>query len=493
MELSKNKPCACGSGKKFKICCMGKDIVKIKKFNFNQPSINRSSQSNRTHNLIHEFTFEPIFQDEMAMPHHPIPKGLRSFCIYRLEQIIRELENSNPNDRLLKAYYGELYWLFYKNMNLIENKINEIKSVSTIEVFMEFESEGLTDIEQQIVLDRTVSSSLLDYAYGTLDFGAFKIVASFCKQILLQGLSDDRNVGLVQLKIDTGDELVGWEFVESKRKSSRIHYEFVSMDALDNEYKKLKVSLSGFSDASLKTIATALTQEDALKKSKDLISYVGLVMNYFGVLEQELRNIVYKHNNKLTKKRMMWRDLAQYFKENTFPILTKFMPEVGKELEDFNEMRNHSAHGEFITYEEFTKLKAFIFKNRAFEYMSWELNGEIPKRKQMGVIESHVTYDEGELQVDMDSFNKSIDEIKNIDVIEPTMHPGMKDTLESIKKGEAVLTADYDGGKILFQKTINGLYKATKLNSLNREIGRKILKENELVMMFEKGSYIGPN
>jgi hypothetical protein len=296
---------------------------------------------------------------------------------------------------------------------------------------MEFENEGLTNIEQQIVLENTVSASLLDYTYNTLDYGAFKIVASFCKQILLQGLSDDKKIGLVRLKIDTGDELVGWEFVESNRSSSEIIYEYVSMDVLDNEYKKMKMKFSGFSDTSLKTIATALTQEDALKKSKDLISYTGLAMSYFGVLERELRNIVYKHNKNLTNKRMMWRELTQFFKDNNLPILSKFMPELGEKLVEFNGMRNKSAHGEFISFEEFNKLKTFVFKNRVFEYMSWELNGEIPKIKKMGFIESDVFYVEGGLQVDMESFNKSVDEIR---IIEEEAHV-LFHSAEPSKKG----------------------------------------------------------
>lgn len=498
MEGGRNKPCSCGSGKKYKLCCMGKDTVKIKNFNFNQPTIHNNSQRKLTHKVIHEFTFEPIFQDEIAIPNHPIPRGLRSFCIYRIEQFLRELENSNPNVRLLKAYYGDLYWLFYKNINQLENKIKEIKRASNIEEYMEFENEGLTNLEQQIVLIDTISSSFLDFAFNSLDYGAFKVTSKFCKQILLEGLSDNINVGFIQLQIDTGDELVGWEFFESKSKCSEIIYEFVSMDVLDNEYQKMKLRLSGFTDTSLKTIATAITQEDALKKSKDLISYTGLAMNYFGVLEQELRNIVYKHN-KTTNKRMMWRDLAQFFKDNTFPILNKFLSEFGKEVEEINEMRNKSAHGEFISFEEFNKLKTFVFTHRAFDYMSWELIGEIPKKKLMGFIESDVSFDNGELRVNKESFNKSANEIEIIkkdavvDAIEPSMHPLKLKMLELIKKGDEVLISDSDGGSILFQRTVRGLYKVTKLNSFDTEVWSKLFRENQLIKMFESVKITSPN
>ncbi|MFS0871098.1 MULTISPECIES: SEC-C domain-containing protein [Paenibacillus] len=495
MSVSKNKSCPCGSGKKYKVCCMEKDIVKIKRFEFQQPTLN-SSDSRLTHKYVHKFTFEPLFKEEAIIPNHPIPKGLRSFCLYRIEQILKELGKSQPNDRSLKAFYGDIYWLFYKDINKLEDKINGIKNATNVVDFMEFENEGLTNIEQYIVLVKTISASLLDYAFNTVDYGALKVVATFCREILLNGLSDDKNIGLIQLKIDTGDKLVGWEFVESKSNSSEILYEFLSMDVLYNEYQKIKLKLNGFSDTSHKTIASAITQEGALKKSKDLISYTGLAMNYFGVLEQELRNIVYKHDGNLAKHKMMWRDLALFYKENTFPILSKFLPEIGKELVEFNGMRNKSAHGEFISFEEFNKLKSFVFNNRAFDYMSWELTGEIPKIKKMGLVETEIVNDDGEVGTKMNSFNKSVEEVEIIkkegegveleESEEKSISTIVKDILKELKEGNGVSVPHYQGGKITFDKIGFDEYKIIQYNSLNYKVGSKKMKHNEFVKFLEK-------
>lgn len=475
---------------------MEKDLVKVKQFTFKQPYLSRSSQSRITHKLIQEHTFESILQGDIATPNLPVPKGLRSYCLYRIEQILIELERDNPDNRILKAYYGDLYWLFYKNINRLEGKISGIMNVSNNEDFFEFENEGLTNNEQQIVLENTVSASLLDFAYNTLDYGAFKIVASFCKQILLQGLSDDIKISLVRLQIDTGDELIGWDLVECENTDSEIRYEYVSMDVLDNEYKKMKLMFSGFSDASQKTIATALTQEDALRKSLNLISYTGLAMNYFGVFEQELRNIIYKHKKGSSDKHIMWRDLAKIITETSFPILTKFRPKLGQELVKFNRMRNKSAHGEFIHFEEFDQLKKFVFKDRIFEYMSWELNGEIPKIKQMGFIESDVSYNEGKLQIETESFANSVSELEivneNFDelvkVEEHSIHPEVQHYLDLIRKGELVLTSYFDGGTLLFEKVGYKKYEVIRFNSMNLELDRRRITERELIEMCKTAS-----
>ncbi|WP_336769846.1 SEC-C domain-containing protein [Bacillus bombysepticus] len=409
---SKNQPCPCGSGKKYKKCCLNDSIVEIKEFNFSKPEFN--SMHRHARNLFQKFTYEIIPESEATIPDFPNPKGLRSFCIYRLKQILEELQQPLPNDQLLKAYYGELYWLFYKNIEKLPQMITSIRDLSSTDVFMEFENEGLSDSEQIFLLNNTVGGSLLDFAYQTpgaeMDYGALKLVANFSYQVLSNNLFGNKHVSHTSLYIDTDDTLINWKITEVDYPVNLIEYEIVSMDTLENEYKKLKYRLYGLSDGSLKTLATALAQEDSIVKSTSLLSYTGLAMSYFGVLEQELRNIVYKNSSNLKSKRLMWKDLTNYFDEHQLPILHQFIPDISTSLKRLNSLRNKAAHGEFISYEEFEMLKNFAFRQRALEYISWELHGKVPKIKQLGLIEADVISKDGEAEIDLGSFKKSFEE-----------------------------------------------------------------------------------
>ncbi|GAB6460723.1 hypothetical protein bcgnr5390_10600 [Bacillus luti] len=409
---SKNQPCPCGSGKKYKKCCLDDSIVKIKEFNFSKPEFN--SMHRHARNLFQKFTYEIIPESKATLPEYPNPKGLRSFCIYRLEQILEELKQAIPNDQLLKAYYGELYWLFYKNIEKLPQMITSIRDLSSTDEFMEFEDEGLSGSEQVFLLNNTVSGSLLDFAYqdpgAEMDYGALKLVANFSNQMLSNKLFGNKHVSHTSLYIDTDDTLINWKITEVDYPVNLIEYEIVSMDTLENEYKKLKYRLYGLSDGSLKTLATAIAQEDSIVKSTSLLSYTGLAMSYFGVLEQELRNIVYKNSSNLKNKRLMWKDLTNYFAEHQLPILNQFIPDISASLKRLNSLRNKAAHGEFISYEEFELLKNFVFQQRALEYISWESLGKVPKIKQLGLIEADVISKDGEAEIDLDSFKKSFEE-----------------------------------------------------------------------------------
>lgn len=112
----------------------------------------------------------------------------------------------------------------------------------------------------------------------------------------------------------------------------------------------------------------------------------------------------------------------------------------------------------------------------------------------MGFIESDVTYDQGEIIVNRESTYKSLGESRvieeNSDLLVATKEPptvaDMRSALEFIKNGQVVMAPNYDGGKILFEKIGYKDYQITQFNSLDIQIGRKIIKYHQLVKIFEK-------
>jgi len=142
---------------------MYKDKIKIKPFNFLKPVFN--SQAKYAYKLVSPFIYEPILDKNQTSPELPLPIGLKSYCIYRLKQIETELNLKNPDDKILTAYYGDLYLLFYKNINNLENNISYIHELSNTKKIMNVENENLSFNEQRFLLENAITASLLDYAY----------------------------------------------------------------------------------------------------------------------------------------------------------------------------------------------------------------------------------------------------------------------------------------------------------------------------------------
>jgi len=231
-------------------------------------------------------------------------------------------------------------------------------------------------------------------------------------RLLENGVTDEKILTFASLITNTGDELVDWELEFTTDKSVPfIDIEFKPLDILDNEYQKKKTEYPSLSDDSLKAIATAITQEVLLNKSQELMSYSGLAMNYFGVLERELKVIISNYSSNFNSK-MMWRDITEFFKNNKTKILTKLVPNLYELLKIMNPLRNKAAHGEFISKEEFELLKSVVFNERLYDYISWEVAGDIPEIKKMkGVVEINghpIKYG-----LDINSLKKSFEE-KNL-------------------------------------------------------------------------------
>lgn len=406
--MGENSFCECGSGKKYKLCCMYKNKIKIKPFDFLKPVFN--DQAKYAHKLVSPFIYEPILDKNQISAELPLPIGLKSYCIYRLKQIVTELNHKYPDDKILTAYYGDLYLLFYKNIDKLENRISKTHELSNNKKIMNIENENLSFNEQRFLLENAITASLLDYAYKTTDYGASKALLTLSLRLLEIGITDERILTSASLITNTGDELVNWELEFTTDKSVPfIDIEFKPLDILDNEYQKKKTEYPSLSDESLKAIATAITQEVLLVKSQELMSYSGLAMSYFGVLERELKAIIVNYSADFNPK-MMWRDITEYFKNKKTKILTKLVPNIYKLLKIMNPLRNKAAHGEFISKEEFELLKSVVFNDRLLEYISWELAGDIPEIKKMkGVVE----FNTQQFGLDINSIKKSFEE-KNL-------------------------------------------------------------------------------
>lgn len=370
--LGRNEKCYCGSGKKYKKCCMDSDDSNVK------PS--------RAHsNLVIGGEFE------LSTSTHNAFLGIRELALSQIEQIIKWLSKKHisvnniksnatclyelSNSENILEYYIFLNEMFSKNKEG-ENMLKIISETSTL-------YPSLTNNE--ITLIRHISKSTLMEFYNlkdtaTADYSATKIMNEFCYQALKEGIPDDKSIGFVKLYVDSNgieEKLVNWDldlydneiFVE--KPSDFIFIDWKALDELNDEYRKLAHDLHGLEEASKNDLATVLYQEKSLPyKSKEIISYSGLVMIYSGILERELK-ILIGFNEQKQMKNMTMQKMIIYIIENNIPYITEDFSDLFAKLEKIREIRNYAAHGNRISVQEFKEVKTFLVDQQFLEHISW--------------------------------------------------------------------------------------------------------------------------
>lgn len=368
----RNEPCPCGSGKKYKKCCIGQEDKIFA-------------------SLPEKFTIDDLKQQDLYFqpvhPSHDSSQGIRDFTLAQLEQLIIYLNQKYIRDDMIQTicedlirtvdegesfYYEEMYHIYLmKGLSLreVENQIKILKTQSKIKY-------GLTSPEKTLVRQIAHSLMMEYFTLGesdTCDYGAMKVFAECCYHIVKQGISEKNSIWMIELYVDTGNRLINWEIHYDSNPSSKkglIHFEWKTLDELENEFEKSIHKLRGLREESIKALSTAGVQEKAIpKKSAEKISYAGLAMNYFGILECELRDlIIIEHPH--APKRMMWREICSFIKNNYLSIIVQ-MPELVEQLIELHPIRNKAAHGEVVTLDEFEKVKYTAVGSQLLTFISW--------------------------------------------------------------------------------------------------------------------------
>ena len=405
---SKNALCACGSGKKFKMCCMNKQIIEIRDSHFNPIHIDTAKKE--LHRNIHSQLFENILESHQIMEGSDIPAGLRSLVLYRMYQVLEELNSSKPNDQKIKAYLAEVYWIFYNGQRDYKESIQKIAKLSDTKQIMAIESEHLSDPAVEIIYECTVGAILLDYAFKTTDYGMFKVCVQFCIRFLQIPSHQIPSFNHVRLFIESEDELHDFELLQTNSSLPNIFYEIIANDIMYNELQIAKLNYKGLSEDSLKAIATAIASEKTLNTNPEYISYTGMCMGYFGVIEDELRNLVYNEMPELQNRKIMWAELTGILSQINLPILEKAYPEYIIQMRKLNPLRNLAAHGKHISTDQFSSLKGFLFEENFLTYLSWQVNGDIPPKVLNNLIEGNIDVSKTSISVDRASLIKSVQE-----------------------------------------------------------------------------------
>lgn len=358
--IGRNEPCYCGSGKKYKKCCLQKDSVEDVK-------IDESRIAHTTHDLI---------------------GGIRELALAQLEQVVIYLNKPNKYDPQIKFISNDLIKLATTD-NIEEHFIQVVKEsfeangASNMQIAMEINnyrkvaknSPNLSTGERKVI-ETVAETNLSEYLQltdmATADYGAMRAISQFGYEIIKEGILDGTYAKNVCLYTDTDDKLINWDVEWTEQPIEHIWLEFKPLDELHHEYEKYAHTLHGLEKESKNSLATALLRESTFsKKSKDKLSYIGLAMHYIGIFEQELRLLIALNEKWEKPKKVMWAEICTYLKEHSLPYLSENIVDIADQLKLIHPIRNKIAHGENITFEEFKMIKSLALDKQVLEFISW--------------------------------------------------------------------------------------------------------------------------
>ncbi|PRR79738.1 YecA family protein [Clostridium vincentii] len=383
-KIGRNEPCPCGSGKKHKNCCID---------NSNNNVVILPTNKLKTQ-FINEFKKNPYYKVEngSVIPIHEALKSSRNFTLAILEQMIGFLSSSEVRDDLVNVNCNDLIKLvdmgdeyFY---NTIIKEILEVNGHKQFSIDNYIRNRRASDLKdsltnsEKIILNHVAINIISEYRlksdFKKLDYGAMKVLTEFAHQIILKGIDENINISGVTIYIDK-DELKSWEIhvedslFQTIDVKKNIYLEWEPLSVIDNFNSINKTELCGLTSESQKKLATALTIEKLYgNDDNSIFSFSSLVIEYFGVVEKELGNIIRLHEKSPKPKRRMWNDLCNYFESHNIPQLSEKLP-IYDILRALHPIRNKAAHGEFITKEDFDKVKSLTYSNRLIEFISLEL------------------------------------------------------------------------------------------------------------------------
>lgn len=365
--LGRNEPCYCGSGKKYKKCCLKIDEEKIQR------------------GIVPEPLRKPIKRTS-----HDISFGIKELVLAQLEQIIMDLSEKhiipdyiifNSQDLLKLATTNDMV----EHYLTVTREVMELKGWQYIPLELKNLRErartlpSLTENER-LILKTVVQSNLAEFVmlndFQTADYSAMKINNEFCYQAIKNGVPDDKHIWAITLYVDSDgngkEKLVNWEFHYSEEPVHDIWFDWKPLDQLNDEYRKYAHSMHGLEEESKNDLATVMYQEKAIPtKSKDKVSYRGMVTTYTGILERELKLLIEMNEGKKMPDLTM-KKINEYLKGNEIPYLSENTTALYEKLEEVRKIRNKAAHGSAdVSYNDFLKVKTLLVDKQLLEYISW--------------------------------------------------------------------------------------------------------------------------
>lgn len=355
--VERNDLCPCGSQKKYKKCCLGKSKEELFEERYARFIPFLSQITNREKIPMEVYKRCPFVN---GFNHRS--SVLRGVHLAKEFSEFSELEEIE----LDSAIQQEIAYAF-KHTYLGLEGFKKRMSTARILPLPDF---TITFSEQETKFLLAVSEQILD-EYPALDTGKqpnrplIKVMLQFIYHVMVNNIQLEKDERFL-LTVDSKYKSIKWRKIKSYGEYLQFQFE----DNLSKEYHELHSTYPGLLPSSIHTMLSIDYHESNLPShSRSLLSFAGLSMNYFGIIESELKEIV-KEDTQMQDKKIMWRHLSQKLKETQYFGSKTINESVINLLDRYNGFRNKAAHGEFIHLEEYMELKTTIEKSNIFKEIS---------------------------------------------------------------------------------------------------------------------------
>lgn len=307
-KIGRNEPCLCGSGKKYKNCCM--------------------SKNNNTKYIENEDVLNTYYNDEETIEKysiistHNIFSGIKEYVLGSLEQLIYHLKNKYNIDYFIKykcqqildllnggeKVYLEQIYDIAKKFNFQQSEIDKLRHINKDDhIYNEL------NCMERILIRNTINSTLMGYVIDTkIDYGATRILLEGCYRAIRGNSIINKLISFYDIYVTKEDILIEWkcDFESGKQLESKINEKDIIVNALWNNVNKCKKELKvidklyGLREESLKKIYLILSENTVKKLSKKEI-----IHDYIDIISTEYNFLFNLIENKIGEKKLLFEKL----------------------------------------------------------------------------------------------------------------------------------------------------------------------------------------
>lgn len=310
--------------------------------------------------------------------------GPRGYVLKALNKMVYEINNRTISDEDIQGIARLLIELaeepnaMYKQLLKISNIKNNDKRLKA-----KTKIKPNLNMTERALLKNRMQGILMEYGWKgfneNIDYSGIRLYFEMPYRLILEGL-EEKKISSIDLTVGYGDVIyeLGVNYVTDGSKHNinencHIPVHFNSLDNLYNTYVIYKNKYKDFSESSLYSLATASDmskQYESREEGKDIISYNGIVLNYVGVFECELKKLISLKFN-LNEMNLKLVDAIKNLSKLYHSYLSN--PEVIENLHKVRKLRNKAAHGDFITYDEYLYVRNII-SDSLLDEMSREIS-----------------------------------------------------------------------------------------------------------------------